>query len=197
MALGKRGKIWRWWLAATMAMALAGAWLAWPQPRLEVWDQDRGRTLFSLPAAAGQEAVIRFFHSYDRAPFSEHYRLRPEGGFVLTRLAFRSCLNGQGFVGGVYRALADGSAEVDRLEQPFDEVGFRLGSPDLANHALIFDGRRLRLLDYAQAGDLLHLRFLNRPRWQILWQAPWTRTAAARDLDIGGKDGDEHGQQAR
>lgn len=176
------GKTWRWTLAT--ALALAGAWLAWPQPRLEVWDADRGQPLLSLPAAAGQEAQIWFFHSYDRAPFSEFYRLRPEGGFVLTRVAFRSCLNGQGWVGGVYRALPDGSAEVDHLDQPFDEVSFRLGSPDLADHALIFGGRRLRLLDHAQAGDLLNLRFLTRPRWQTLWRGQGPQAAAANDLGL-------------
>lgn len=197
MARKQGGKTWRWALAAALVLALAGAWLAWPQPRLEVWDQDRGQTLLSLPARAGQEAQIWFFHSYDRAPFSEFYRLGPEGGFILSRVAFRSCLNGQGWVGGVYRSLPDGSAEVDHLDQPFTEVSFRLGSPDLANHALIFAGRRLRLLNYAPAGALLSLRFLNRPRWQTLWQAPWAPTAAAGDLDLGAKDGGTHGQQTR
>lgn len=192
MALGGRGKTWLWALAA-LAMALAGGWLAWPQPRLELWDQDRGRALLSLPAAAGDEAVISFHHSYDRAPFSEHYRLRPGGGFVLARLVFRSALNGQGFVGGVYRALPGGWAEVDRLDQPMAEVGFRLGSPDLADHALIFAGRRLRLLDHAQAGDLLSLRFTTRPRWRTLEPAAWMTTPAASAGGLGGEDGGAHG----
>ena len=106
------------------------------------------------------------------------------GGLRPTRLVFRSCLNGQGFTGGVYRALPGGWAEVGQLEQPFAQVSFRLGSPDLADHALIFAGRRLRLLDYAPAGDLLNLRFLTRPRWQTLWRGQWTRAAAASDLGL-------------
>ncbi|MFH1079876.1 MAG: DUF1850 domain-containing protein [Pseudomonadota bacterium] len=131
-----------------------------PQHLLEVFRCGENVPLLCIRAAPGDRFSLWFFHSYDRAFFQEDYDLEKTGRIVLSRMVFRSCLNGQGFDGGVYRPLPDGSAELVDVRKEFSELTFRLGSPDLADHALIFQGKRFRLLDYACAGDLLCIRFV-------------------------------------
>jgi hypothetical protein len=94
-------------------------------------------------------------NSYDRAYFEEHYRALGDGKILLTHMTFKSSLNGQGFELGTYRAKPDGSAELIDINKSMDQIVFRLGSPDLANHTLLIHGHRLPLLDYADAGALL------------------------------------------
>ncbi len=136
------------------------------EQRLEVCRWETGEPLFSLQAGEGGEFSLWFLHSYDRAFFQEHYRLEKGGRILLTRLTFKSCLNGQGFEGGVYRALPDGSAELSGINQALQEVRFRLGSRDLANHTLIVGNRRIPLLEYAETGEVLCIRSVCKPRWQ-------------------------------
>jgi hypothetical protein len=126
--------------------------------RLEVAECDTGKVLLQEEVQPGAEFSIWFFHSYDRAFFKEHYRVVDKDKIVLNRLTFKSLLNGQGLVAGTYHAKPDGSAELSDIHQEFETVIFRLGSPDLANHTLVIDGRRLRLLDYTEAGTLICIR---------------------------------------
>lgn len=151
------------WIVAILAvLAGPGEVNAGPQYWLEVFRCGEDTPLLCLRAAPGDRFSLWFFHSYDRAFFREDYDLEETGRIVLSRMVFRSCLNGQGFDGGVYRSLPDGSAELVDVRKEFSELTFRLGSPDLADHALIFQGKRWRLLDYACAGDLLCVRFVPR-----------------------------------
>ncbi|MBR9982618.1 MAG: DUF1850 domain-containing protein [Desulfatitalea sp.] len=154
------------WGAALAAMAVAGLWLSAPDCRLVVRRCETGAGVLEIPARAGMDFSIRFHHSYDRAFFREHYHLAPNGRLVLSHMTFKSALNGQGFEMGTYRALPDGTAELADIKQPLEQIIFRLGSPDLANHTLILDQREVRLLDYAQPGDLLCITAVSQPRWK-------------------------------
>jgi len=149
--------------------ALLGLALLLPQQRLEVYRCEPTARLLSLEAGPDTPFSLWFLHSYDRAFFQEHYRLEQGGRIVLTHMSFKSSLNGQGFEMGTYRPRPDGSAELADINKEVLEITFRLGSPDLANHTLIVGGRRLRLLDYASAGDLLSIRSVFKPRWRVLW----------------------------
>ena len=147
-----------------LIILLAAAMVATPtragQPvyGLGILAEDETTPRLVLPVRAGSRLTVSFFHSYDRADFSEHYNVIGPGGILLTNMTFRSMLNGQGFDLGHYRAHADGSAELADINQRLEEVVFRLGSPDLANHHLTVDGRTHRLLDYFAPGTLLRLR---------------------------------------
>lgn len=159
----KQGRVYRSGFATTAVfllplLLLAGCWRI-PQPLyIEVARCNSGAVLLRQAVAPEDDFSVWFFHSYDRAPFEEHYRVIGENQILLTRMTFKSSLNGQGFVLGTYRSQGDGSAELADINQKLEQVVFRLGSPDLANHALIINGRRLRLLDYAEAGSLLCIR---------------------------------------
>lgn len=122
---------------------------------LEVAACDSDKVLLRQKTQPQSEFSVRFLHSYDRSFFEEHYRVLGTGQILLTHMTFKSSLNGQGFAMGAYRSRPDGSAELADINQELEKVFFRLGSPDLANHTLTTGGRTLRLLDYAQAGDLL------------------------------------------
>lgn len=136
----------------------AGCGSVHPRMLLEVVECDSEKILLRQAAQPGTLFSVWFLHSYDRAFFEEHYRVIGEDRIVLTHVTFKSPLNGQGFVSGTYRSKPDGSAELSDINEEFEKVIFRLGSPDLANHALLIDGNHLRLLDYADAGALLWIR---------------------------------------
>jgi len=155
--------------AVAAVFAMAGLWLASGGLWLEVRRCETASPILSLEMKPGQEFSIWFFHSYDRSFFEEHYRLERDGRIVLTRMTFKSNLNGQGFEMGVYRTQPDGSAELADINKDVPEIFFRLGSPDMANHTLVIDDRRLRLLDYAEAGDMICIRSDFRYRWQRAW----------------------------
>lgn len=125
---------------------------------LNVATCNTGTALLRLPVNPGTDFSVWFLNSYDRAYFEEHYRVLGDGKILLTHMTFKSSLNGQGFELGTYRARADGSAELTDINKPMDQIVFRSGSPDLANHTLLIHGRRLPLLDYADAGELLCIR---------------------------------------
>ncbi len=148
--------------------AMAGIWMTKEEPRLEVWRCEATAPFLSMGMSPGQEFSVWFFHSYDRSFFEEHYRLEKEGRIVLTRMTFKSSLNGQGFEMGTYHALPDGSAELAQINRDVPEILFRLGSPDMANHTLIIGKRRLRLLDYVETGDMICIRSNSRSRWRML-----------------------------
>jgi hypothetical protein len=154
--------------AALTALGVLGIWLAAPQLRLEVVKCESQARLLSMPVEPEADFSVWFFHSYDRSYFEEHYRIQPGGRLLLSRMTFKSSLNGQGFETGTYRPRPDGSAELSGINREMDEIVFRLGSPDLANHTLIIQGRRLRLLNYADAGDLLCIRLASGRRWLAL-----------------------------
>ncbi len=146
-------------LAAVFILIALAGW-RWQHARLHlaVVECDSDIVLLSMDVRAGTEFTIHFLHSYDRAYFEEHYRVLGAGRILLTHMTFKSTLNGEGFELGTYRSRPDGSAELADINQEIGQVNFRLGSPDLANHALLIHGQRIRLLDYAPAGDLLCIR---------------------------------------
>jgi hypothetical protein len=155
--------------AALIGMALLiGLALTAPRLILEVLREGESAPLVSVGAGTGVQFSLQFLHSYDRAFFQEHYRLEASGGIILSHMRFKSCLNGQGFEMGTYRPLPDGSAELADINRAMGEITFRLGSADLADHTLVVGERRLRLLDYAEAGDLLCIRSAIKPRWRLL-----------------------------
>lgn len=156
--------------ALSMGMVLLiGLSLTAPRLLLEVLREGESAPLVSVEAGTGVRFSLQFLHSYDRAFFQEHYRLEESGEIILSHMRFKSCLNGQGFEMGTYHPLPDGSAELADINRAMKEITFRLGSPDLADHTLVVGERRLRLLDYAEAGALLCIRSAIRPRWRLLW----------------------------
>jgi hypothetical protein len=160
-----------WLIGAAVAavIAMAGVLLAGGGFCLEVRRCETAAPILSLEMKPGQAFSVWFFHSYDRSFFEEHYRLEQDGRIVLTHMTFKSNLNGQGFEMGVYRPRPDGSAELADINKEIPEILFRLGSPDLANHTLVIDERRLRLLDYFEAGDMICMRSGFYHRWQRAW----------------------------
>jgi hypothetical protein len=144
--------------AAALVLSLAGWWSLQPQSHLQVLRCETGASVLQLDAPPGTLFSIWFLHSYDRSDVEEHYRVLDTDRILMSHMTFKSTLNGQGFEAGTYRARSDGSAELTGIDREFDQVVFRLGSPDLANHTLHIHGRSLRLLDFAQAGDLLCIR---------------------------------------
>ncbi|MCJ8501069.1 DUF1850 domain-containing protein [Desulfatitalea alkaliphila] len=159
------------WSAVLTAMVAAGLWLSAPEYRLMVRECLSERTLAQIAIPRDSDFAVRFHHSYDRAFFREHYHLEAHGALTLTRMSFKSALNGQGFDLGTYRSLPDGSAELADIDRPVKEIVFRLGSPDLANHTLVLPAGEVRLLDHAQAGDLICITAAAQPRWRR-WFAP-------------------------
>ncbi|MCB2188035.1 MAG: DUF1850 domain-containing protein [Deltaproteobacteria bacterium] len=125
---------------------------------LGVYAEDEAAPRLTIPVRVGSSLTVTFLHSYDRANFAEHYTVKGHQGFLLTNMTFRSMLNGEGFELGRYQAHTDGSAELADINQSVPEICFRLGSPDLANHRLIVDGRTYRLLDYLPPLTLLYLK---------------------------------------
>jgi len=172
-------------LCATLIVLLWLAGCATPHPRtqIEVAQCESHDVLLRLESFPGSDFSVLFFHSYDRAYFEEHYRVGSDGKIVLTHMSFRSNLNGQGFVLGTYRSKGDGSAELADINQELEEVVFRLGSPDLADHTLITQGRRLRLLDYAEPGALICIRLQSEPAFA--W--PGTRLRGIEHTAAGGQ----------
>jgi hypothetical protein len=159
-----------WVTGGIVLVVLIGAGLMTPQPLLEVCREGTSSPLLRLEAERGMEFSVQFLHSYDRAFFQEHYRLEDSGRIILSHMRFKSCLNGQGFEMGMYRPLPDGSAELSGIDKELEKITFRLGSADLADHALVVGKRTFRLLDYAEAGDLLCIRSVIKPRWRLLWR---------------------------
>jgi hypothetical protein len=131
------------------------AWFASKEPCVDVRLCETEKALVRIAAKPETEITLWFFHSYDRAFFEEHYLLKEDGSIVLTHMVFKSCLNGQGFEMGSYRSRLDGSAELVGINKNVSRIFFRLGSPDMANHTLFIGERRFRLLDYAEAGDMI------------------------------------------
>lgn len=154
------------------ALASGRAWAGSSDLALQVYAEDQDRPGLALPVRVGSRLTVSFFHSYDRADFSEHYQVIGPGGILLTNMTFRSMLNGQGFELGRYRAHADGSAELAEINQRLGEIVFRLGSPDLANHRLSVDGQTHRLLDHFAPGTLLRLRVEPTPPTRAWARAP-------------------------
>lgn len=140
--------------AAIVMLLLAGSRLP-PTLYLEVAQSETAKVVLRITVNQGDDFTIWFFHSYDRAYFEEHYRILDAGRILLTHMTFKSSLNGQGYTAGTYRTRPDGSAELVGINRMMGQVDFRLGSADLANHTLIIHGRRIGLLDFAEAGDLL------------------------------------------
>lgn len=157
------GRRWRLGMAAVILviLLLAGCGRrASTALLLDVRACDSQKSLLRLKVRPETQFSVWFFHSYDRAPFEEHYRVAGPDHIRLTHMTFRSSLNGQGFAVGTYRAQPDGSAALVDIDQDLDQVHFQLGSPDMANHTLrIHDppnpDRVYRLLDVAEAGDLI------------------------------------------
>jgi hypothetical protein len=141
-----------------LTLLVGGCRHAEARPLLQVTECDSKKTLLETETGPGGAFSVWFFHSYDRAPFEEHYRVLPGGRILLTRMTFKASLNGQGFALGKYRPLEDGWAELYDIDREMDQVVFRLGSPDLADHTLKIPGRRLRLLDHAEPGTLICIR---------------------------------------
>ena len=140
---------------AMLLLSLAGCAHRHAQLSLNVAACNTGTALLRLTVNPGTDFSVWFLNSYDRAYFEEHYRVLGGGTILLTHMTFKSSLNGQGFELGTYRARPDGSAELVDINKAMDQIVFRLGSPDLANHTLLINGRRLPLIDYADAGELL------------------------------------------
>jgi len=158
-------------LCAAMAViiAMAGVWLSEKDLCVEVRQCESTTPFLRLAIEPGAEFSVWFFHSYDRAFFEEHYQLKQDGRIVLTHMTFKSNLNGQGFEFGTYRSRPDGSAELADINMDVPEISFRLGSPDLANHTLFIGNRRIRLLDYAETGDMICIRSNVDYRWRTIW----------------------------
>ncbi|MCB2227899.1 MAG: DUF1850 domain-containing protein [Desulfarculaceae bacterium] len=160
------------WAGAARSLArrlacLAGAALlvllcAAPSPgamlSLNLVETDTGRVAMSLPIKPGEEFTVWFLHSYDRAFFAEHYQALAPGRILLTHMTFKSNLNGEGFEYHDFHLRPDGVGELRNINEPRGEVHFMVGSPDMANHTLIFRGKRIPLLNYVAPRTLVSFR---------------------------------------
>ncbi len=141
-----------------LAGSLATTGLAAPGPmHLEVEDASAGRHVLCLGVEPGEEFEVEFFHSYDKFPFREFYRVERVGQIVTARMVFRAVLNGQGYVYPGLRVREDGWAVIDGIEEANPRVEFLMGSPDFANHRIRVGGSTYALTRWIEPGSLVQV----------------------------------------
>jgi len=112
---------------------------------LLVKDQAEDGVYWCTGVEEGDGVVVEFLHSYERFPVREEYFIEGPERIRLVRIVSRSMLNGQGFWSGKLELRGDGWAEIEGWETLLERIEFIMGSPDLANHRLIFRGRSFSL----------------------------------------------------
>jgi hypothetical protein len=152
------------WIGLAFLIATGLAWAFWPAYCLEVSSPDRGEALLSLPASPGDRFSVWFMHSYDLAFFQENYQIDSHYQILLRDMTFKSDLNGAGFVYPHFFLRKDGVGELRDIDELRDPVEFMMGSKDLANHTLLWKGKRIELSEFFEAGDIINIRVVKRKR---------------------------------
>jgi hypothetical protein len=143
---------------AVLSILSAADWAdAGEQLCLNLVETETGRVAYSVSIMPGEAFTLWFLHSYDRAFFAEHYRAEGPGRICLTHMSFKSNLNGGGFEYADFHLRKDGVGELRNINELRKEVIFMMGSPDMANHTLVFRETRTPLVDYAPTGTLVAL----------------------------------------
>ena len=149
--------VWAWTLVVLSSLSAADEASCGERLSLNLVATETGRVAYSVTVMPGEAFTLWFLHSYDRAFFAEHYRAEGPGRIRLTHMSFKSNLNGGGFEYPDFHLRADGVGELRNINELRSEVNFMMGSPDMANHTLIFRGKRTPLVHYAPTGTLVGL----------------------------------------
>jgi hypothetical protein len=160
----KRKRIQRELICSGLAMAGVLFWAFWPAYHLEVSSLGRSKAPLSLPILSGARFSIWFLHSYDRAFFQENYEIDSHHQIILRDMAFKSHLNGSGFVYPHFHLRPDGVGELKEINEPREKVEFMMGSKDLANHTLLWKEERIELSHFFRFGEIIQIRVVKKNR---------------------------------
>lgn len=130
----------------------------WSEYRLEVSSQDGQKVPLSFPISPGDHFSIWFLHSYDRAYFQENYEIDRRYRIILKNMVFKSHLNGAGFSYPNFRLRPDGTGELVNINEFKRKIEFMMGSKDLANHTLIWNGMRIELSRFFRFGEIVQVQ---------------------------------------
>jgi hypothetical protein len=144
----------------TICASLLGLllWALWPFHHLTISSADRAKAPLSFPVSSGDRFSIWFLHSYDRAFFQENYAIGPRYQILLKDMSFQSHLNGAGFSYPNFYLRSDGVGELREINEPRDRVEFMMGSKDLANHSLLWKGKKIELSQFFESGEIIHIQ---------------------------------------
>ena len=145
-------------------MAVVLLWAFWPAYRLEVSSLGRSEAPLSFSISSGDRFSIWFFHSYDRAFFQENYEIDSNHQILLMDMTFKSHLNGAGFTYPKFHLRSDGVGELKEINEKRERVEFMMGSKDLANHTLLWKGKRIELAYFFQSGEIIQVRVVKNIR---------------------------------
>jgi hypothetical protein len=139
-------------------------WAFWPVHRLEVSSLGRSEAPLSFSISSGDRFSIWFLHSYDRAFFQENYEIDSNHQILLMDMTFKSHLNGAGFTYPKFHLRSDGVGELKEINEKRERVEFMMGSKDLANHTLLWRGKRIELAYFFQSGEIIQVRVVKKIR---------------------------------
>jgi hypothetical protein len=165
----KKGKMAKWILTGIGLLGFF-TWALWPVYHLEVKCLSRPEGSLHFPLSSGDRFSIWFLHSYDRAFFQENYQIDAHHQIFLRDMVFKSHLNGGGFSYPNFRLREDGVGELKEINEQRNQVEFMMGSKDLANHTLLWNGKKIELSDFFQAGEIITLRVVEQTGWKKIWQ---------------------------
>jgi hypothetical protein len=160
----KRKRIQGGLILSGITMAVALLWAFWPTYCLEVSSLGRSKAPLSLPISSGTQFSIWFLHSYDRAFFQENYEINSRHQIILRDMAFKSHLNGSGFVYPHFHLRTDGVGELKEINELREKVEFMMGSKDLANHTLLWKEERIELSSFFKTGEIIQIRVIKKNR---------------------------------
>ena len=79
-------------------------------------------------------------------------------------MTFKSHLNGAGFTYPKFHLRSDGVGELKEINEKRERVEFMMGSKDLANHTLLWRGKRIELAYFFQSGEIIQVRVVKKIR---------------------------------
>ena len=143
--------------------AMAGL-LLWPLfHALEIVDDRAGGVVFCVRVQPGEEFVLSFVHSVNRRPVYDTLRAETDH-MVIVKSRFDSFGAGMPEAStkdGTLKVVEDGWLEWT-VNRHTPEITVRVGR--VADHAMHFKGRDIRLSDLAEPGSALTLR-VRKSRW--------------------------------
>lgn len=122
----------------------------WQLGRPYLFIRGEGKTIAALPAAAGDELVIRFIHSVQKTPVEEYLAVE-DGGLVLKKTRYRSLGVGLPFLAteGSFKG-EDGWFVFDNMNRKFPSLSLRPGVGTRLTAE--FSGREYRLYELLPLG---------------------------------------------
>lgn len=138
-------------------------------PFLAVSVPGRGEVLY-LPMYGGRGFSLSYLHSVHRTPVRENFSSCPGGSLVLTSTVFDSLGVGIPFLPGEGKLDRDrGRFVLTNMNRVFPEISLMVYP--LADHALIYRGKRYELGRVLAPGTAVNLRVVGLSPAGYLWQS--------------------------